>query len=101
MSALVSLLKDNNSSVRSSAAASLVKLGQSSDAVVEALLDLLKDNSFSMDSLGRVSDRAAESLIALAQKSDTVKPALVQWIEQHQHEDYVGKGIDVLWELTS
>ena len=73
-------------------------LGQSSEAVVAALLELLKDDASSI--AGRVNDRATQSLITLAQKSDTVKPALVQWIEQHQHEAYVGNGIDALWELT-
>ncbi|MGB7085958.1 MAG: hypothetical protein WBD47_10415 [Phormidesmis sp.] len=49
---------------------------------------------------GRVSDRAAQSLITLSKKSATVKSALAQWIEQHQHEDYVGNGIDALWKLS-
>jgi len=40
------------------------------------------------------------SLITHSKKSDIVKPALIEWIEQHQHTDYVGKGIDVLWEIS-
>ncbi len=89
--------------VRPSAIRPLGALGQLFDTRIEALLDSLKDSSLSMNGniIRRVSDRATQSLITLAQKSDTVKPALVEWIEQHQHEAYVGKGIDALWELTS
>ena len=104
LDALVVLLRDDNAFVRCGAAKALGQLSQSLNGIIETLINLLEDDSFivlSMNVWGNVNDRAAESLIALAQKSDTVKPALVQWIEQHQHEAYVGKGIDVLWELTS
>ena len=90
-----------NADVSSRAAGSLVQLGSASDVVINGLLDLLKDDSFSLKSLGKVSDRAAQSLVALSKHSDAIKPALVQWIEQHQQEDYVGNGIDALWELVN
>ncbi|MGB3573902.1 MAG: HEAT repeat domain-containing protein, partial [Phormidesmis sp.] len=99
--ALVSLLKeDDDSNVRCSAAASLVQLGTASDVLLNSLLTLLKDGYLSFSLSGRVSDRASQSLITLSKKSDTVKPAIVEWIEQNQDEDYVGKGIDVLWETS-
>ncbi|MGB7488666.1 MAG: hypothetical protein WA901_20915, partial [Phormidesmis sp.] len=68
--------------------------------VVNSLLNLLKNDSFSFTFSGKIDDRASKFLITLSKKSDTVKPALIEWIEQNQHEDYVGKGIDVLWELS-
>lgn len=83
------------------AAESLGQLGSASDVVVNGLLDLLKDDSFSEQTLDRVSDRATQSLVALSKHSDAIKPALVQWIEQHQQEEYVGNGIDALWELVN
>ena len=33
-------------------------------------------------------------------RSHQVEPAIVQWIEQHQDEEYVGAGIDALWEIV-
>ncbi|MBE7379909.1 MAG: HEAT repeat domain-containing protein [Leptolyngbya sp. SIO1E4] len=94
VAALLSLLQDDESFMRSRAAVALVKLGQGSDAVVAALLPLLQDD----ESL--VRSRATVALINLDKQSDQVEPALVQWIEQHQTEDFVGQGVDVLWELV-
>jgi hypothetical protein len=34
-------------------------------------------------------------------KSSDVLPAVVQWVEQHQHTEYVGFGIDVLGGLVA
>ncbi|MBE9059812.1 HEAT repeat domain-containing protein [cf. Phormidesmis sp. LEGE 11477] len=97
IAALLGLLRDDDLDVRSCAVESLGQLGISSDTITYSLLNLLKNKRF--DSI-LMDDRAAQSLITLSKKSDTIKPALVQWIEQHQHEPYVGKGIDALWEMT-
>ncbi len=86
--------------VRSQAAASLGHLGNASDAVVNGLLAMLQDTAADIVN-PFVRYRAAQSLVALSKHSGTILPALVQWIEQHQHEDYVDNGIDVLWELMN
>jgi hypothetical protein len=36
----------------------------------------------------------------LGLKSSDVLPAVVQWIDRHQDTEYVGSGIDVLWDLV-
>ncbi|NEO65631.1 MAG: HEAT repeat domain-containing protein, partial [Moorea sp. SIO4G2] len=91
---LLELLKDNDSDVRITAAYALVKLGNSSDTVVKALLERLKDNhSF-------VRKDAAYALGELGKRSNNVVPTVIEWIEQHQDSEYVGRGIDVLWDLV-
>jgi hypothetical protein len=37
----------------------------------------------------------------LGMKSSDVLPAVVQWVEQHQDGEYVGSGINVLWDLVA
>ena len=46
------------------------------------------------------ADITAESLITLGKQSNQIEPVLVQWIKQHETEEFVGNGIDVLWELV-
>ena len=87
--------------VRYRAADSLVQLGHASDTVVNGLLNLLIIDSSNTATLSNVSDRATQSLVALSKHSDAIKPAIAEWIEQHQHEDYAGNGIDALWELVN
>ena len=91
---LVSLLNDDDSSVRSRAAESLVQLGNANDNVVQTLIALLKDDDSS------VRSRAAESLVQLGPQSNKLKPLLVHWIEQHQTKHFVSHGIDVLQTLV-
>lgn len=97
---LLALLKDTDRDVRYSAAAALGQLGQGSDAVVVGLLGLLQDNSFSSRTFKNVNQEAARSLVTLSKQSDGVKLALVNWIQQHQQEDFVGVGVDALWEMV-
>ncbi|WP_293038185.1 HEAT repeat domain-containing protein [Moorena sp. SIO1F2] len=124
---LLELLKDNNSNVRREAANVLGKLGNSSDTVVKPLLELLKDNNSNvrreaadaLDKLGNSSDtvvnallamlgnsesnvhhRAVIALVKLGKTSNHILPTVIEWIEQHQDSDYVGRGIDVLWDLV-
>ncbi|AOY79657.2 HEAT repeat domain-containing protein [Moorena producens JHB] len=94
VNALLALLQDDRSYVRQGAAIGLGKLGNSSEAVVNALLALLQDN----DSFVRSS--AAQALGNLGKTSNHILPAVIEWIEQHQDSDYVGSGIDVLWDLV-
>ncbi|MBE9097956.1 HEAT repeat domain-containing protein [Vacuolonema iberomarrocanum] len=98
---LLRLLKDDASYVRFRAAEVLGKLGYVSDAVVAGLLAFLKDNSFNYWTLGTVNQQAAKSLVALSKQSDVVKPVLVNWIQQHRQDDFVGVGLDALWEMVS
>ncbi|MGC1527062.1 MAG: HEAT repeat domain-containing protein, partial [Phormidesmis sp.] len=102
---LVLALSDKNLQVRSYAAKSLIQLGSASDAVLDTLLASLRTEARSFNDFNNLpeswdSDAAIQSLITLSKKSDIVKPAIVEWIEQNQDEAYVGKGIDVLWEIS-
>ncbi len=94
VSALLLRLKDGNSYVRWNAAKALSKLVNSSDAVVTALLALLEDENFF------VRGKAASTLGKLGKKSNNILPTIIQWIQQHQDSEYVGRGIDVLWYLV-
>ncbi|NEO23473.1 MULTISPECIES: sister chromatid cohesion protein PDS5 [unclassified Moorena] len=94
VNALLALLQDDQSYVRQGTALALGNSGNSSEAVVNALLALLQDN----DSFVRSS--AAEALGKLGKTSNHVLPTVIKWIEQHQDSDYVGRGIDALWDLV-
>lgn len=94
VTALLELLKDQDSLVRLGAAFSLGKLGNNSEGVVTTLLESLKEQDSNIPSI------AAEALGKLGKKSSNIAPAVVQWIEHHQHADYVGAGIDALWDLV-
>jgi HEAT repeat protein len=73
----------------------LGKLGNGSQEVVQGLLALLKHERSS------VGSRAAAALGKLGKKNRDLVTAVVQWIEQHQDSEYVGNGIDVLWDLVT
>ncbi|MBE8970618.1 HEAT repeat domain-containing protein [Nostocales cyanobacterium LEGE 12452] len=92
--ALLGLLKDDSGSVRYFAAGALGKLGSASPKVVEALLGLLKDDS------GSVRYPAAEALGKLGKNSTNVTGTVAKWISQNQDSEYVGNGIDTLWNLV-
>ncbi|WP_287254290.1 sister chromatid cohesion protein PDS5 [Moorena sp. SIO4E2] len=87
-------LQDDDSRVRRWAAIALGKLGNSSEPVVNALLARLQDEHY------RVRRWASEALGNLGKTSNHVLPTVIEWIEQHQDSDYVGSGIDVLWDLV-
>ncbi|WP_081431317.1 HEAT repeat domain-containing protein [Moorena bouillonii] len=92
---LIALLQDDNYGVRSSAADALGNLGNSSLTVVKPLIALLQDDEY------YVRRRAANALGKLGKTSNNhVLPSVIEWIEQHQDSDYVGSGIDVLWDLV-
>ncbi|NET64014.1 MAG: hypothetical protein F6K63_06190 [Moorea sp. SIO1G6] len=95
ISALLPQLEDQDSDVRCAAIKALSQLGNSSQVVITALLGCLKDEE------SGVRASAAETLAELGKPSSYVSSALAQWIELHQASDYVGSGIDALWNLEN
>ncbi|NEQ68107.1 MAG: NACHT domain-containing protein [Symploca sp. SIO2D2] len=92
--ALLALLTDEDESVRIEVVVMLGQLGKDSEEVHQALLKLLTDeNQF-------VRFFTARVLSDLGKKSSKVTPAVIHWIEQHQDSEYVGSGIDALWDLV-
>ncbi|NEP36866.1 HEAT repeat domain-containing protein, partial [Moorena sp. SIO3B2] len=91
---LLAGLEDDKSDVRVSAANALAKLGNSSETVVNTLLARLQDED------SYVRGKAAEALGNLGKTSNHILPTIMEWIEQHQDSDYVGSGIDALWDLV-
>jgi HEAT repeat protein/energy-coupling factor transporter ATP-binding protein EcfA2 len=88
-------LDDDDSKVRYSAANALGKLGQGSEKVVNALLLHLDDDD------SDVRESAAEALGKLGKNNPDILPLIMQWIEQHQDSDYIGCGIDALWDMVA
>jgi predicted NACHT family NTPase/HEAT repeat protein len=95
INALLLGLEDGEDWVRSSAASALGKLGNASETVINALMLRLEDGE------DWVRSSAASALGKLGLKSSEVLPAVVQWIDRHQDSQYVGSGIDVLWNLVA
>ena len=91
---LLAQLQNDDSGVRGRAAEALGKLGNGSETVLNALLPLLKDDT------SFVRGNAADALGKLGKTSNHVLPTVIEWIEQHQDSDYVGRGIDALWDLV-
>ncbi|NEO78369.1 HEAT repeat domain-containing protein [Moorena sp. SIO4G3] len=127
VNALLGQLQDNNYSVRGWAAIALGNLGKSSETVVNALLGQLQDDDsrlrrWAAEALGKlgnssenlvrvllarlqepdsgVRSKAAQALGNLGKTSNHVLPTVIEWIEQHQDSDYMGRGIDALWDLV-
>ncbi|NEQ79125.1 MAG: NACHT domain-containing protein [Moorea sp. SIO2I5] len=94
ISALLARLEDSDSEVRRRSAYALGKLGNTSETVVNALLATLQDDEYF------VRTRAAEALGNLGKTSNHILPTVIEWIEQHQDSNYVGSGIDALWDLV-
>ncbi|MBP0039830.1 MAG: hypothetical protein J7519_19330 [Roseofilum sp. SID1] len=44
---------------------------------------------------------AASALGEFGKQSRDLIPRLVQWISEHQDSEYVGRGIDVLWDSVA
>ena len=94
VNALLARLMDQDSGVRQWAAYGLGELANNSETVVNALLERLKDEHFG------VRSDAARALGKLGKISNHILPTVIEWIEQHQDSDYVGSGIDALWDLV-
>ncbi|MEG4113204.1 MULTISPECIES: HEAT repeat domain-containing protein [unclassified Microcoleus] len=95
INALLQRLEDGDNLVRSLAVSALGKLGNASETVINALLQRLEDGDNLVRSL------AVGALGKLGLKSSDVLPAVIQWIDRHQDTEYVGLGIDVLWDLVA
>ncbi|NEO20434.1 HEAT repeat domain-containing protein [Moorena sp. SIO4A5] len=127
VSTLLAGLQDQNSDVRRDAARTLGNLGNSSESVVNALLVRLQNDDYYVISdaaiaLGRLNNSsetvvsvllallmddnyylrrdATEAFGKLGKTSNHILPTVIEWIEQHQDSDYVGSGIDALWDLV-
>ncbi|CAD5978508.1 Putative NACHT family NTPase [Planktothrix rubescens] len=92
--ALLKALSDSDYGVRENAAEALGKLGNASETVIEALLKALSDSDYG------VRPNAAWALGKLGKQSPKVKPLVVEWIQQHEDSEFVGSGIDALWDLV-
>ncbi|MDJ0676815.1 MAG: HEAT repeat domain-containing protein [Calothrix sp. MO_167.B42] len=92
---LLELLKNGHSGVSWGAAYVLGKLGNGTPQVVEPLLELLKDGH------SGVRKDAAYVLGKLGKNCSHITTAVVEWISQHQDMEYVGSGIDALWNLVA
>ncbi|RUR84372.1 hypothetical protein DSM107007_28880 [Nostoc sp. PCC 7120 = FACHB-418] len=88
---LLKLLKDSESIVRSSAAVALGQIG--AEATIPDLLKLLKDSE------SEVRFSAAGMLKKIDEKTHSVVINLPRWINENQDSEYIGNGIDLLWEL--
>jgi HEAT repeat protein len=104
---LLLLLQDDSPMVRFRAAEALSKFKQESGLVVQSLLNLLKAQGGVMYCeadivIGTiaVSYIAAEKLAELGKSSGEVAASVAQWISQHQDSEYVGNGIDALWDMV-
>ncbi|WP_427157471.1 HEAT repeat domain-containing protein [Aliinostoc sp. HNIBRCY26] len=120
---LLQLLKDSKSIVRFSAVFALGQIG--SEAAIPHLLELLKDSDFivrfgAADALGKVGaevaifhllellkdsnsivrSSAAGALSKIDEKTHSVVINLSQWINENQDSEYIGDGIDLLWDLV-
>ena len=107
MQRLSLLLQDDTPVVRFRAAEALSKLRQESGLVVQSLLNLLKAQGGVMYCkadiiMGStlVSYMAAEKLAELGKSSGEVAASVAQWISQHQDSEYVGYGINALWDMV-
>jgi HEAT repeat protein len=91
---LLSLIGNDDSSVRFRVAEALGLLGNTSQKVINGLLTLLGDNN------SFVRSGSAKALDKLAKTSDTILPEVVQWLEQNRNEDVMGSAIDCLWSIV-
>ncbi|ABA23115.1 Predicted signal transduction protein containing Nacht domain [Trichormus variabilis ATCC 29413] len=88
---LLELLKGSELNVRSSAAFALGNIGK--EAAIPGLLELLKDSEFNVRLIG------AFVLKKIDEKTHSVVINLSRWINENQDSEYIGDGIDLLWEL--
>jgi len=123
------LLYDKDHLVRSTAAEALGTLDQGSPEVVQALIECLQDDHYfvrfysasAIGNLGQVKPEVVQALIGcLCDSNNLVRlfaasaigklgqnrqgdivSKLVNWIEQNQQSDYVGHGIDALWDTVA
>ena len=94
VSALLSLLENEELAVIASATEALIKLGNSSIKVVSTLLSLLSSGN----------EHLPPSLIKafgeLAKNSDIILPEVLRWLEEIQDKDVMGGAIDCLYSIV-
>ncbi len=92
---LLARLRDKDYFVRQGTAIGLGNLGNGAPQIVEALLELIKDEHSDV----RMS--AADALGKLGKNCSDITTIVVEWISQHQDSEYIGSGIDALWNLVA
>lgn len=92
---LLALLQDKDSDVRLSAAETLGNIGKDNPQAIAALLSLLKDKNYDL------RWRAARALSNIGKDNPEAITLMANWINEHQDTEYVGNGIDVLWNLVT
>ncbi|WP_088241509.1 NACHT domain-containing protein [Calothrix rhizosoleniae] len=88
-------LGDENCFVRIHAVHALGNLGNRVPQLVEALLAQLEDEE------SKVRRHAANALGKLGKDCSDITTVVVEWISQHQDSEYIGSGIDALWNLVA
>ncbi|NET31537.1 MAG: hypothetical protein F6K19_05995 [Cyanothece sp. SIO1E1] len=101
LNGLLALLQNDDSDVRSYSTGTLGNIGQKFSGLIFSKQVNFYFKHYPLSLYSRVSYQAVESLITLGKRSNKVELVLVHWIEQHQEKDFVGNGVDVLWELVS
>jgi hypothetical protein len=87
------MMNNGYSDIRPCAAEALVKLGNTSQEVINSLLSFMKARNQS-----RLSN-VVSALVQLAKTPDTILPEVVQWLEQNQDEDVMDNAIDCLYSI--
>ena len=89
-------LSDHNDRVRRKTAEALSKLlDTSNEVIIRALLVDLSSNNI------LICEKVASALTNISKQSPNVKTLVVEWIQQHENSNFVGNGIDVLWDLVT
>ena len=95
INSLFNLLMDKDSFVRGNAAYALGKLGVDNERFAKALLNSLEDEEL------YVRSSVIHVLGKLGKNNKKITTVVIQWLQQHQNSEYIGAGIDALWDLTS
>ena len=93
--ALLNSLKDEHEYVRRNATWALVNSGVNNEQVIKALFNSLKDEH------EYVRDGAARALGEIGKNDKEITAVVIKWLKQRQDSEYIGDGIDALWDLTS
>ncbi len=71
------------------------KLGENSETVINSLVLRLDDEH------SDVRRHAANALSKLCKNNSNFLTTIIAWIQQHQDSDYIGSGIDTLWDFLA
>ncbi len=95
IAALLPLLQEQDSFVRYHAAEALGKIDKDNPEAIAALLPLFEDEDYG------VYFSAAYALGEIGKDNPQAISLIANWINEHQDTEYVGNGIDVLWNLVT